>query len=122
MKLQIGAGQLARYIGIPWRSAAGSAANLADAQGAQENLMALWGAMQGGANLVLHATGWLEGGLTVGFEKMMTDLDALQMIGELCAKVEDNDLDDVLADIASVTGRAFLLIPGDDGTVHRCVL
>ena len=102
MKLQIGAGQLARYIGIPWRSAAGSAANLADAQGAQENLMALWGAMQGGANLVLHATGWLEGGLTVGFEKMMTDLDALQMIGELCAKVEENDLDDVLADIASV--------------------
>ena len=43
IKLQIEAGQLARFIGIPWRSAAGSAANLADAQGAQENLMALWG-------------------------------------------------------------------------------
>ena len=102
IKLQIGAGQLARFIGIPWRSAAGSAANLADAQGAQENLMALWGSMLGGANLVLHSTGWLEGGLTVGYEKMMIDLEALQMLGELCSAVPENDLDEVLADIASV--------------------
>ncbi len=102
IKLQIGAGQLARHIGIPWRSAAGSASNMADAQGAQENLMALWGALQGGANLVLHAVGWLEGGLTVGFEKMITDLEALQMMAELCRTVPNNDLDDVLADIASV--------------------
>ena len=102
VKLQIGAGQMARHIGIPWRSAAGSASNLADAQGAQENLMALWGAVQGGANLVLHSVGWLEGGLTVGYEKMMVDLEAVQMLAELCRAIPQNDLDDVFDDIAAV--------------------
>jgi trimethylamine---corrinoid protein Co-methyltransferase len=85
IKMQLGSGQLARLIGLPWRSAAGSASNIADTQGAIENTMGLWGAMQSNATMVVHSAGWLEGGLSFGYEKFITDLEALQTIAELCA-------------------------------------
>jgi len=67
IKLTIGSGQLARHIGLPWRSAAGSASNLADMQSGTENNMGLWGALQANATLTIHAAGWLEGGLCFGY-------------------------------------------------------
>lgn len=79
----LGSGQLARLIGLPWRSAAGSAANIADAQGAQENAMALWGALLAQATVTVHAAGWLEGGLTFGYEKFIVDLEGVQTIADL---------------------------------------
>jgi trimethylamine--corrinoid protein Co-methyltransferase len=78
------AGQLARKLGLPWRSAAGSAANIGDAQSAGENQMGLWGCLLGGATIVVHSAGWLEGGLTVSYEALVTDTEVLQMIGDLC--------------------------------------
>ena len=78
------AGQLARLVGLPWRCASGSAANINDAQAANENQIGLWGCVLGGATTVVHAAGWLEGGLTVSLEKMITDAETLQMIAELC--------------------------------------
>ena len=83
IRASLGSGQLARYIGLPWRSASGSAANIADAQGAQENAMALWGAVLAQATVTVHAAGWLEGGLTFGFEKFIVDVEALQTLAEL---------------------------------------
>ncbi|MGZ9719051.1 trimethylamine methyltransferase family protein [Rhizobium miluonense] len=83
IKACIGSGQLARHIGLPWRSATGAASNLADAQGAAETVMALWGAVLGGATVTVHAAGWLEGGLTLGYEKFILDIEALQTIAEL---------------------------------------
>ncbi|MCV2863396.1 trimethylamine methyltransferase family protein [Defluviimonas sp. WL0075] len=88
VKMQIGSGQLARLIGLPWRSAAGSASNTADVQAATENMMGLWGAMMANATLTVHAAGWLEGGLTFGYEKFILDVEALQTIAELCARPE----------------------------------
>lgn len=82
------AGQLARLVGLPWRCASGSAANINDAQAANENQMGLWGCVLGGATTVVHAAGWLEGGLTVSMEKMITDAETLQMIAELCHATE----------------------------------
>lgn len=79
----IGSGQLARHIGLPWRSATGAASNTADAQGASETIMALWGAVLGGATVTVHAAGWLEGGLSFGFEKFILDIENLQTIAEL---------------------------------------
>ena len=84
VRMQLGSGQLARHVGLPWRSAAGSAANCADAQGAIENCMGLWGAMAANATLVVHSAGWLEGGLSFGYEKFITDLEAVQMVADLC--------------------------------------
>ncbi|MGR3503618.1 trimethylamine methyltransferase family protein [Pseudaestuariivita sp.] len=88
------AGQLARHIGLPWRSASGSAANISDVQAAHETQMGLWGCLMGGATVVIHAAGWLEGGLTVSYEKLVTDCEVLQMVAELCtAPSKDLGLD-----------------------------
>jgi trimethylamine--corrinoid protein Co-methyltransferase len=80
----LAAGQLARLTGLPWRAAAGSASNINDAQAANENQMGLWGCLLAGATVVIHAAGWLEGGLSVSYEKIVTDAEVLNMIAELC--------------------------------------
>ncbi len=73
-------GQLARLIDIPFRSSNVNAANAVDAQAAYESMMALWGSIMGGAHMVLHAAGWLNGGLTGSFEKLILDAEMLQMM------------------------------------------
>jgi len=82
-KAAFGAGQLARRIGVPWRCSSATASNAADAQAAYESQMSLWGALLGGCHFVLHAAGWLEGGLTASFEKFILDVEMLQMFAEL---------------------------------------
>jgi trimethylamine--corrinoid protein Co-methyltransferase len=100
VRMQLGTGQLARHIGLPFRSAAGSAGNAADAQGATENLMGLWGAMLSGTTLCIHAAGWLEGGLTFGYEKFVTDMEAVETLAELCLPIEADAALDALAEVA----------------------
>lgn len=85
VQASLAAGQLARLTGLPWRSAAGSASNLNDVQAANENQMGLWGCLMAGATVVIHAAGWLEGGLSVSYEKIITDVEVLNMVAELCA-------------------------------------
>ena len=86
IKMQLGAGQLARHIGLPWRSATGAASNTVDMQAALETNSALWGAAMSNATLTVHSAGWLEGGLSFGFEKFINDVEALQIMAELCVK------------------------------------
>jgi trimethylamine---corrinoid protein Co-methyltransferase len=85
VKATLGAGQLARLVGLPWRAGGGSAANISDAQAANETQFGLWGAVLAGTTVLIHSAGWLEGGLTDSFEKFITDIEALQTIAELCA-------------------------------------
>lgn len=73
-------GQLARRIGVPFRSSNTTAANDVDAQAAYESQMSLWGALAGGAHMVLHAAGWIGGGLAASFEKLILDAEMLQMM------------------------------------------
>lgn len=73
-------GQLARRIGVPFRSSNVTAANAVDAQAAYESQMALWGAITGGVHLLNHAAGWMHGGLTASFEKLIIDAEMLQMM------------------------------------------
>ncbi|MDE2304591.1 MAG: trimethylamine methyltransferase family protein, partial [Gammaproteobacteria bacterium] len=87
VQAQIGAGQLARHVGLPWRSSSATASNAPDAQGAYESQMSLWGTLVGGANFVLHAAGWLEGGLSASFEKFILDVEQLQMVAEMLQPV-----------------------------------
>ncbi len=82
------AGQMARLIGLPWRSATGSAANINDAQAANETQMGLWGCLMAGATTIVHAAGWLEGGLTVSYEKLICDMEVVNMIADLCTPTE----------------------------------
>ena len=84
-KASLAAGKLARLLDLPWRSASGSAANLNDTQAANETQFGLWGCLMAGATVVIHAAGWLEGGLTISYEKLITDVEVLQMVAEMCA-------------------------------------
>lgn len=81
----LAAGQMARMLGLPWRSAAGSASNSNDVQAANENQLGLWGCLLAGATVIIHSAGWLEGGLSVSYEKIVTDVEVLNMVAELCA-------------------------------------
>lgn len=76
----IASGQLARFIKVPFRSSNVTTANEPDAQAAYESQTALWGAIAGQADLILHAAGWLGGGLTASFEKLIIDAEMLQMM------------------------------------------
>jgi trimethylamine--corrinoid protein Co-methyltransferase len=80
MKAQLVGGQLARKYNIPYRTSNTCAANTVDAQAAWESVFSLWGAVMGGGNFILHAAGWMEGGLTASFEKTIVDVDLLQMV------------------------------------------
>ncbi|MEM6497850.1 MAG: trimethylamine methyltransferase family protein [Pseudomonadota bacterium] len=88
VKAAFASGQLARRYGLPLRSSAPTASNAPDAQAAYESQMSLWGALMGGANLILHGAGWLEGGLTISAEKFIIDIEVLQMFAELFKPVE----------------------------------
>jgi trimethylamine--corrinoid protein Co-methyltransferase len=88
MKAQLIGGQLARRYGIPYRTSNVCAANTMDAQAAYESVFSLWGAIQGGANFLLHGAGWLEGGLRCSYEKTILDIDLLQMVAEFLTPLD----------------------------------
>lgn len=79
-KAQIASGQLARRYGVPFRSSNVTASNAVDVQAAYESGMSLWSTIMGGVHLIEHAAGWLEGGLTASFEKLVVDAEMLQMM------------------------------------------
>lgn len=73
-----GAGQLARRLGLPYRSGGGfTGSKLPDAQAAYESANSLNMALLSGVNFMLHACGWLEGGLVSSYEKFVMDADQL---------------------------------------------
>ena len=110
----IAAGQLARRYGLPYRASNASASNALDAQAAYESQMSLWSAVLGGAHLVYHGAGWMEGGLTASFEKLVLDVEMLQMMAVTIAPagVDQREIDEGLAAIADVpTGGHFFGSP-----------
>jgi len=81
----IAAGQLARRYRLPYRASNANASNALDAQAAYESQMSIWSSVLGGANLVYHGAGWMEGGLTASFEKVVLDVEMLQMMAATLA-------------------------------------
>ncbi len=79
-KAQLASGQLARRYNIPFRSSNVTASNCVDVQAAYESGMSLWSTIMGGVHLIEHAAGWLEGGLTASFEKLILDAEMLQLM------------------------------------------
>ena len=89
-KMVLASGQLARRLGVPLHTVGSlSASKLPDAQSQQEGTWSLLMAMFAGANVINHATGWLEGGLVTGFEKTVIDAD---LCGKVCSFFEGIDL------------------------------
>jgi trimethylamine--corrinoid protein Co-methyltransferase len=75
-----GAAQLARRLGLPFRTGGSlCASKIPDAQAAYESANTLNSTILAGTNFVLHAAGWLEGGLASCYEKFMMDIDQLGM-------------------------------------------
>ncbi len=71
-----GAAQLARRLGVPFRSGGSlCGSKLPDAQAAYESAQTLAPTLAAGTNFVLHAAGWLEGGLVASYEKFVMDTD-----------------------------------------------
>ncbi|HKE50582.1 MAG TPA: trimethylamine methyltransferase family protein, partial [Actinomycetes bacterium] len=74
-------GQLARHFGLPVRSGGGlTSSQTPDAQASYEALMTMLPTFLAGTNWVMHAAGWLEGGLVAGYEKFIVDVEILRML------------------------------------------
>ncbi|GGH25466.1 trimethylamine---corrinoid protein Co-methyltransferase [Cribrihabitans marinus] len=87
-----GAGQLARRMGLPFRSAGSfCGSKLPDAQAAYETANSLNMGLLAGVNFMLHACGWLEGGLVADFEKFVMDADQLGALHGLAKGVNHDE-------------------------------
>ncbi len=88
-KILYGAGQLARRLGLPFRSGGAlCGSKLPDAQAAYESANTLNAMLLGGVNFCLHAAGWLEGGLVSSYEKFVMDADQLGALHSIAAGVD----------------------------------
>ncbi|MEJ7706580.1 MAG: trimethylamine methyltransferase family protein [Nocardioidaceae bacterium] len=85
-------GQIARHFGLPFRSGGGlTSSQVPDAQAGYEAAMTLIPTFLAGANWVMHAAGWLEGGLVAGFEKFIVDVQLLEMLRVEFTPLEINE-------------------------------
>ncbi len=87
-QITYGVGQLARRLNLPYRSGgAFCGSKLPDAQAGYESANSLNTALLAGVNFMLHACGWLEGGLVASFEKFVMDADQLGILHKLAEGV-----------------------------------
>ena len=84
-----------------------------DAQAAYESVFSLWAVVMGGAHMVMHGAGWMEGGLQACFEKMVIDADLIGMVGAFLTPIA-TDTDSLAVDAIAEVG------PGGHffGTAH----
>jgi trimethylamine--corrinoid protein Co-methyltransferase len=88
-KITYGAGQLARRLGLPYRSAGSyNGSKLPDAQAGYESANSLNVGLLAGVNFMLHSCGWLEGGLVADFEKFVMDADQLGALHGIASGVQ----------------------------------
>ena len=101
---------LARRLGVPFRSGGGlTSAKIPDAQAAFEAANTLQHAMLAGVNFMLHTSGWLEGGLSMGYEKFIMDIDQAGMIHDFLNGVDLSENGQAMAAIREVgPGQHFL--------------
>lgn len=71
-------GQMARFYGLPWRGSNANASNHPDGQAVWESQNSLYSVLSGHCDLVFHAAGWVEGGLSASFEKVLIDCEMIQ--------------------------------------------
>lgn len=98
-----GAGQLARRLGLPFRSSGSfCGSKLPDAQAAYETANSLNMGLLSGVNFMLHSCGWLEGGLVASFEKFVMDADQLGALHGMAKGVpiaEDDQAMDAIREV-----------------------
>lgn len=108
--LVLAAGQLARRLGVPLHTVGSlSSAKLPDGQSQQEATWGLLMSMFAGANIINHATGWLEGGLVTSFEKTIIDHDICGKVARFFDGIDTSENAQAMAAIAATgPGNHFL--------------
>jgi len=101
---------LARRLGVPFRSGGGlCGSKIPDAQAAYESANTLLPTCLAGVNFVLHTAGWLEGGLSMGYEKFVMDADQAGMMQTFLAGVDMTENGQAMDAIREVgPGKHFL--------------
>ncbi len=117
VRAAVASGQLARHVGLPFRSSGSSTSTIEDAQGAWETLFNVLGAVRGGANLVFHSAGWQEGGLVASFEKFVLDVEMLTTLVESWRPIAVDDDELAYDTIAAVEPGGHFF--GTDHTLAR---
>jgi trimethylamine---corrinoid protein Co-methyltransferase len=96
--------QLGRRLKLPVRTSAVNASPMVDAQSTYETAFSLQAAVLSHSHLINHAAGWLEGGLSASFEKIVVDAELLRNWAEILKPVSFNDDDlavEAIKDIAA---------------------
>jgi trimethylamine--corrinoid protein Co-methyltransferase len=111
-------GQLARRYRLPYRGGGGlCSSNSLDAASSAETTMTLWATMLAGSDFVMHAAGWLEGGLTASYEKFAIDLELLRMFQMIDEGIPVNDERFAMAAIAQ-EGPGGMFLANDHTLEH----
>ncbi|MCP5082846.1 MAG: trimethylamine methyltransferase family protein [Alphaproteobacteria bacterium] len=101
--LLLGAAQFARRYNLPFRSGGSlTGSKMPDAQAAYDSAQTLYPAIIGGVNFMLHAAGWLEGGLVSSFEKFIMDVDQLAMMQKFANGIDLSENGQAMDAIAEV--------------------
>lgn len=116
-KASIASGQLARHIALPWRSSGVNTSNVPDAQAGYETMVNMVGALQGGANWIIHSTGWLESGLSASYEKFVLDVEMCQILAESMTPIEASPAELAMEAIANVDSGGHFF--GSEHTLER---
>ncbi len=98
----VASAQMARRYGVPCRSNNATGSSVVDAQAAYEGEMSIWSTVMSHTNMILHGTGWLEGGLSASLEKIILDAEMLQLMAAYLAPLEVSDSTLALEAIAEV--------------------
>ncbi|MBI1386740.1 MAG: trimethylamine methyltransferase [Rhizobiales bacterium] len=105
-----GAAQLARRLNVPFRSGGSlCGSKVPDAQAAFESAHTLMPTLLAGVNFVLHAAGWLEGGLVSSYDKFILDVDQLAMMQRFAAGVDLSENGQAMSAIREVGPGAHYL-------------
>ncbi len=106
--VSLAAGQLARRLGIPFRTGGSlCGSKVADAQAAYESAQTLLPTILAGTNFVLHSAGWLEGGLASGYEKFVMDADQCGMMQVLANGIDLSENGQAMDAVREVGAREF---------------
>ena len=104
------AAELARRLGVPFRSGGGlNASKLPDAQAAYEAANTLQTALLAGVNFMLHTAGWLEGGLVMSYEKFVMDADQAGMLQVFAGGIDSSENGQALSAMREVGPGAHFL-------------
>jgi trimethylamine--corrinoid protein Co-methyltransferase len=110
--------QFSRRYGLPYRGGGGlCSGNAVDAQTATESANSLWATFLSASDLVLHAAGWLEGGLTASYEKFALDVEVCRQFLAIREGIGMTD-EEMALDAIREMGPGGLFLQSDHTMAH----